>query len=218
MALAGVAAADVTIGTYITKDSVNYDIVDTFAGQTYDQVKNTYGVSLDKLHFRNMTFSLATADMLVSDTGVEAGDALTLKSLTILGRRDTDEYKANDSTMTVTLTDGTAYTSSAAVWNRENGGCATITYNFTDEISFDFGDELDFTFNRKSSTGADGTYNLGIVPMQGATYAPIVYDNVWQMGAQLTVAPSAAPAVPEPTTATLSLLALAELAARRRRK
>lgn len=57
MALAGVAAADVTIGTYITKDSVNYDIVDTFAGQTYDQVKNTYGVSLDKLHFRNMTFS-----------------------------------------------------------------------------------------------------------------------------------------------------------------
>ena len=31
MALAGVAAADVTIGTYITKDSVNYDIVDTFA-------------------------------------------------------------------------------------------------------------------------------------------------------------------------------------------
>ncbi len=218
LALGGVAAAaDVTIGSYVTKDSVNYDIVDSFAGETYDDVDSTYGVHLDKLHFKSLTFVLNTGDMLVSDSGLKTGDALTLKSLTILGRYDTNDYRATDSTMTVTLEDASSYTSSVAVHVRGNSGCATITYDFTDAITFSLGDDLTFTFNRGSAEGDDPTYNLGIAPMQGVSGAPIVYNNVWQMGTQLSVA-SAAASVPEPTTATLSLLALAGLAARRRRK
>ena len=80
-----------------------------------------------------------------------------------------------------------------------------------------------------SATSATLSYDLGIttldvskimVTIEGGG-APNHGDTAWQTPTMSNLSistPSVAPAVPEPTTATLSLLALAGLAARRRRK
>ena len=213
LALGGVAAAaDVTIGSYVVDNDVSYDIVETYAGNTHD---TAHGLTFDRLHFGTLEFTLNTSDMLVSGATVNTGTILTLDSLTILGRTD-DDYKGEASTMSVTLNNAT-YTSAISSYNDGGSGHATVTYTFDDGITFSLGDDLTFALNRGSVEGADKPYNLGVAAIKGATGAPAVFGE-WQMAAQISATVPASPSIPEPTTATLSLLALAGLAARRRRK
>ena len=103
----------------------------------------------------------------------------------------------------------------------------TLTYKYQDGTSGTF-TLLDAEGNVLRSVGA--TYNEGLRG-QGVSYSSVVFNSdivtagyvfnkvVYSADAKaLGLAAATAALVPEPTTATLSLLALAGLAARRRRK
>ena len=130
--------------------------------------------------------------------------------------REDDAYQGTGSTVSITLA-GVTFTSAEAVYSNPAAGHVLVTYTFAETLpTFELGDTLTFTF-----TLADGTIeNVNKIPaaaMKGLSAAPTVFNGGWQAAMQLGVK-TTAPAVPEPTTATLSLLALAGLAARRRRK
>ena len=223
MALSGVAMADVTLGSYYTVDGTNYDAVDNFYGYTADEMKAKYsGLTVDKLAFDAASISylsavaLDTGDMLSSDSSLTTGTELSLSTLSVLARVD-DDYQGVGSSVSVTI-DGVTYTSNVAKYS--NGptlfGHGLITYAFEGTCpTFELGDTLTFTFNLIDGT-VGSTNKIPAAALKGLSAAPTVYSGGWQAAVQLGT--NVVTNVPEPTTATLSLLALAGLAARRRRK
>ncbi len=220
MALAGAAMAEVTLGSYYTADGVNYDAVDNFYGQTKNEIVAKSGVTVDKLAFDRGTIgnllnlTLNTNDLLSSDSALTTGMELELTSLTLLARED-DMYQGAGSTLAIDI-NGVTYTSEAAVYSDPAAGHALVTYTFAGaQPTFKMGDSLTLSF-----VLADGTIeNVNKIPaaaLKGLSAAPTVFNGGWQAAMQLKV--EAVTNVPEPTTATLSLLALAGLAMRRRRK
>ncbi len=223
MALAGVvtAADAITLGSYYTFDGVNYDAVDNFYGQTKDEIlaKST-GLTVDKIAFNAYSIddlnpmSLDTGAMLSSDSTLTSGTELELSSLSMLARAD-DMYQGLGSTVSITIDDVT-YTSDVATFSDGGNGHGLITYTFVEDLpTFELGDVLTFSF-----TLADGYIEyenmIPVAAFRGLSAAPTVFNGGWQAAMQLKV--EAVTNVPEPTTATLSLLALAGLAMRRRRK
>jgi hypothetical protein len=116
---------------------------------------------------------------------------------------------------------------SADFWAGGVTAAITLTYKYDDGTSGTF-TLLDAEGNVLKSVGA--TYNTGLRG-QGLSFSTVVFDSnivtegyvfnqrVYSDDAKaLGLAAAAAALIPEPTTATLSLLALAGLAARRRRR
>lgn len=230
LALSGVAMADATLGSYYTVGGTKYDAVDNFYGYTKDQIiAKTSEVTVDQLAFDANSIgnlsavTLNTADMLCSDSSLTTGTALTLSSLSILARAN-DGHKGVGSSVAITI-DGVTYTSTTTTYSDGDiytddagstlNGHGLITYTFVDKLpTFELGDTLTFSFSLTDGTVADEN-KIPAAALKGISAAPIIYGGVWQAAMQLNVDTVT---VPEPTTATLSLLALAGLAARRRRR
>ena len=212
LALAGVAIADepITIGSYYTKDSVQYDAVENLVGKTKAEAKNeitnadNYTFDVDK------TITLNTANMLVSDSSLITGTELQLTGFSYISRIDANDQSKN-ATVSITIGDVT-YTSEKAVFNggANNTDYGLVSYSFSDAAlpTFKLGSDLTFTID---CAGTDNNQKLGFGFFQGLSGAVTLY-GAWQGAFQLQ-----AVTVPEPATATLSLLALTGLAARRRR-
>ncbi|MBQ8517960.1 MAG: PEP-CTERM sorting domain-containing protein [Akkermansia sp.] len=108
------------------------------------------------------------------------------------------------------------YTSDAQSASVTSGKFGVLTYTFSGDNAFSFvvGDTLKVSINAVNNVAHTqyGTFQ-GQTGVSNLSYGTV---SGWQTSVKLsgTVAAS----VPEPATATLSLLALAGLAARRRRK
>lgn len=220
LALTGVAAADsITLGSYSMKDGVKYDVVSTFRGKTGDEVKRDYGVTdASGMYFRDynsLTKTLDTGAMLVTGGTLAEGTQLVLTGISILAR-DNDSYKGVGSTASLTIGEVT-YTAAGAY--DDASGFNVISFTFEEEKSpvITMGDTVDITLTNGPLNQNDN--KISFAAFKGIYAAPVISGSDWQGAYQLTVkAVTPAPTVPEPTTATLSLLALAGLAARRRRK
>ena len=232
LALAGVAfgAQTVTFGSYYTVNNEKYDAVSAFAGKTKEEIKTLSGIdtgNIDHLAFDvEKIITLNPKDMLVSDASVTKDTVLTLTSLSVIGRRDSS-YVADDSSLTLTVVnkDGSttaSYTTTIVTYNgySNNNDHGLLTYTFNGSApTFTLEDTLTFTFAISSERNSENKVpNDNKVPMAtfvGLSAAPHIYTSNgknWQGAFQITAT------IPEPTTATLSLLALAGLAARRRRR
>ena len=112
--------------------------------------------------------------------------------------------------------------------NDELAGCSFSIYTATDntEITFTPADETrgaitlqrDLYIPIKDNKGGVTTMVFGNYTKDGADWAYLTNVSISYDGGTLTIPAKPTPVVPEPATATLSLLALAGLAARRRRK
>lgn len=206
LALGSVAVADdYTFSSYYTENETKYSAIDEFVGKAPDPYDAC-------VLYGNITVKLKAAAMLGSE--LEEGTQLTLNSLSVLNHSSKD-FGAG-STVSITI-GGTTYTSNEASSDAQKGVYNLITYTFDGGPTFSIDDELNFTMNILK----DSMLDFGIVN-QTLEGAAIVREKIGSFipakyGAFQIKASTTAP-VPEPTTATLSLLALAGLAARRRRK
>ena len=225
MALAGMAAAaDLTLTTGIT-----------YNGELYNGYTNPNVEGLDYTHSdwpgsitgAPLTFSI-DLNSLFGSSEIGNEDTITLNTLTV---KVHPGGWAMDSTRFVSLSvvGNDAYTYSQAIVNNaeyvvRNGGELTLSnlnlegLTKNDTLTFTIDGGSDHTVALAGSTAGTwsgvGTFDTsnwdnrggGGYTNAGTNAAPLVSLNV-------TTAP-----IPEPTTATLSLLALAGLAARRRRR
>lgn len=208
LALSGLAIADtVTYSSYTS----SFAITSSFVGKTADQIRALGATDANKLAFTdNQTVSLSVAGMMPSDV-LESDTELMLNTFSYISRPDTTHTSEN-STVSITL-DGVTYTSGAAVYTGTDGTYGLISYTFTDGPTFTAADTLSFSIARVGTTDPS---KLAFGAFQGLEGTTKIYGD-WQGAFQISGTIATA-AVPEPTTATLSLLALAGLAARRRRK
>lgn len=208
LALAGIAAADtVTYNSY----TGSYATTGDFVGKTANEIKALGATAADNLAFGNdMTVTLNVAEMMPSAV-LESDTEMTLTTFSYVSRNNNANI-SNDSTVSITL-NGVTYTSGAAVYTGDGATYGLISYTFTDGPTFTAADSLTFNIDYIDST--DAVNKLGFGAFQGLAGSTNIY-NVWQGAFQVT-GTTATASIPEPTTATLSLLALAGLAARRRR-
>ncbi len=155
-----------------------------------------------------IAYTLKLENMLQSgNTTLDVTKGLALTSIEIIGRDNGGDKQAN---ATLSLTIGTkTYTSNKPTYSTSTG-YQPITFTFTDgPVLTSLSSDLNITVSGFTSgylglgafkTQSDAT----LTGVSGNGYVPLVRVNL--------------STVPEPTTATLSLLALAGLAARRRRK
>ncbi len=224
MALTGAAITEAaTLSSYYTDDNETKQVtLDEVLGNSEANASALAdSLTADTIVAKtNVTFTLDTSTMLFD--GAKLGDTVTLNSL-VLASGAANTYYVNEATnnqryATITLS-GVTYTSDKQVAAITSGTYGTLTYTFTGDNAFTFtvGDSLAIELNSE-----EGVYHSQFGVFQGQTGSGDItcqkYDTApgtgsWQPAVKLNVA-----AVPEPTTATLSLLALAGLAARRRRK
>ena len=231
LALAGVAMGageTITLGSYYTVDGEKYSTVDNFHGKTEHEVgKLVLGDDAPSANYSDLTSGTDKTISFVSSglhnfTGTPStGDALQITTIQ-LSTPSNGWYldAANEDIRYMTVTVGeTVYDYKAfQVVDRGTGDdiVGTITYDFTDSatpITFNYGDTI--TLNFVSNTSGTKTS----IPLFTNITGP-AYETGWFASIKLnTVAVSATetPNIPEPATATLSLLALAGLCARRRR-
>ncbi len=187
-------------------------------------------------NYYGFTLAFDNADYLT--TNVPADTELNLDSITLLSRSD---GSANDMKVAVYeyTGDGTVGTFLGTSSTVQYAANTTFTLTF-DGITVNSSDRYQFLYvNATADDATLGTFaGYQAAAMQWGTSVTNSFSqnipggwgtykssalNSWEgMYVPVTTVtlstPSVAPAVPEPTTATLSLLALAGLAARRRRK
>lgn len=197
------------IGTTYTFDNAIYDsaIGETFSAVDEVMTGSSEYITFDTLH-HSPSITLTLGNMLVSDAvDLAAGQKLVLTSVQVVSRPSGSQYRPADSVATIEI-GGETFTSAAAVYPAP-GSRDLITFTFntpvditnattlTLSISGDFGYSCYAVKNDHQETVT--------LPSDTATY------NQWHMPTRLNTM-----VAPEPATATLSLLALAGLAARRR--
>ena len=239
LALTGVAlGSDITLSTQVQK--ADGSVIDVYGSWETYKNDTTVVEAIGHKNHTTLTFYVKVSDLYGAGV-LEDGASYTLTSFSYLGWDDDGEL-GQDETLTVTLGDQsvTSVISDVHVtgsYNPQN----TVTFTNKQVLTFTSDDILTITLQGgKNSSGnvtnvgikyidtpgsnkllgsasnlnADGTMNYWHVDKKNS-------DNAWQTGWK-TDAPvislTATKVVPEPTTATLSLLALAGLAARRRRK
>ena len=216
MALAGVAAADDYTGTFAW--AANTNPVFTLSDEVVNEVLTLTNITCDKEYKSTnvnpgtltpnqnignalgntwtLTFTLNnTTSQDVVLTGI------TLDAFLFNGGGNSQNADDFDRPVSFTLTNGT-----------DTVATTTVAYAPTASNQNDWEDDAVFSFGEGVTLAANSTatYTLTVSNAQTNT----AYGTfVGLKGATFTTA-----AIPEPTTATLSLLALAGLAARRRRK
>jgi len=234
MMLSYVAGAETETNTYSAK--INRETVTTDEGTTQDQISATFGsdspiarVDLwncintangDELGFKNTSVNPNT---LSPDLNVGSGDSwsITMQFTPQMDLKSVVELNS------ITLT----------VYAFNNGGTAQNADNLARDVSFTLMDgntELATTIKELGNSNNNTNYQQDF---------EITFDSPITVSSRMTpkftltvtnandntstgtyiglsniVLGASVPAIPEPTTATLSLLALAGLAARRRRK
>ncbi len=218
LALGGVVTADETVTYTITtgiKDG--------------DNVGNGYTALT--LSLTDVLFNTANNVLTTASDGSTQFNATTvdLNSISFLMRNETDTY--DDITLTVknSENDVVAVSSASIVTEKYkqedvfNSGyyytqrALQFTFASEDDQALTIGDTYTLTFSAGVNLRLTSNKSSGITLNATPAYMPA---NMVITATSVTVpkvTPSS-PAVPEPTTATLSLLALVGLAARRRRK
>ena len=232
VALAGVAAAadTITLGTQVVKpDNTKIDLYTDW--ETY-KADTSVVEAIGHKNANTLTFYVKVSDLFGADT-LDAATSYTLKTFSYLGWDDDGELGQGD-TLTVTL--GTQSVTATITDVHVTGSYdPKNTVTFTDTLNFTTADILTVTLTGGNSTlvgikyidsptnnkvlgsasnlNTDGTMNYWHEDRNNAA-------NAWQGGwkTDAPVVQLTATFIPEPATATLSLLALAGLAARRRRK
>ncbi len=237
IALTGVAAAadSITVSSKLSYTDAN-DSTKNFVLNAYDEfvydtrkqiddfTKNGINcIDADRLSVippadGTKVITLSLGSMLVSGdiSDLETKGAV-IDSISFISR-NADDKNPSDVTLSITL-DGAVYTSQKVVYNRDGstgGGDDTkhgsITFNFTNAPTIYSLGDLAVTWSSSEDEFGCGVFHgeNGAI-LEGTPYQTVNNVN-WYSIAQVKMH-----IVPEPTTATLSLLALAGLAARRRR-
>ncbi|MBQ4594548.1 MAG: PEP-CTERM sorting domain-containing protein [Akkermansia sp.] len=162
--------------------------------------------------------TLNLGNMLVAgDISDLATKGAIIDSISFIGRNADDKNPA-DVTLSITL-DGVVFTSQQAVYNRDgstgdaaNTKHGSITFNFTNAPIIYSLEDLAVTWSSTEEFGCGAFHGENGAVLEGTSYQTVNGVN-WYSIAQVKMH-----VAPEPTTATLSLLALAGLAARRRRR
>ncbi len=241
MALAGVAAAadTITLGTQIVKDyeTDNETVIDLYTDWETYKGDTTVVESVNHKNATTLTFYVKVSDLFGAGA-LDSATSYTLKTFSYLGWDDDGEL-GQDETLTVTL--GNQSVTATISDAHESGSYdPQNTVTFTGTLNFTTADILKVTLTGGLDAEGDQT-NVGIKYIDSPGTNKVLGSasnlnadgtmnywhedknnnaNGWHTGLK-TDAPIiqlTAKAVPEPTTATLSLLALAGLAARRRRK
>lgn len=207
--------------TYTTEDGTKHDMVDDYINRDngspimdYFQGDGVPGYTLTSLEF-TMTVKDLMGVNSVADT-----DILTLQSLTYYGQ--TQKYFVGGGRYVQIKVNGTDKTVSVPLSSQTNHGI-TLDYSLVETpLTFTKNDVLTFTWDSTSDEeGLSASILIdnknknpqvaGISKATGFTGFEKPVYMVAQIGVRVT-------SVPEPATATLSLLAIAGLASRRRRK
>lgn len=193
-------------------DDSTLSAFDAVVGHTVAQV-NAYNYTASngagKAGASSKSLTLNLGDMYSAQS---LRGTLNITSVTVVSRPDNTQH--NSATMTLTVGDQT-FTSGNAVYSTNAANTyGTVTYSFATpvEISADT-TSLDLTITAANASNKFGYGEFKVAEGCSLTSgSPSTYVPVVRLSGTYT------PAVPEPATATLSLLALAGLAARRRRK
>lgn len=243
MLLAGVTCAaeigdHVQMGSYYTDNhGTRHEAVSNLQGKTVADIGDTLTmgtatyVTADAT--RGKSFTVSASDLLVSSAGtLEGNEVMQLDSLVILsGSVFFNDYRYGVYNRWITVTVGdstTVYTSDYMVAAVENGKFGTETFTFGGEIpTFLETDTLTVTLHVDGGY-SDSYFFFGGIDSKEYDYTagntltgrdqPTSKTMSGAVQLNCTVIDKAAPATPEPATATLSLLALAGLAARRKRR
>ncbi len=174
--------------------------------------------------------TLGAGTSLAMDGTKWSGD-LWMKSLTLSGSSQVtlvvNSYFGIQHDMSIdlgTFTKGSSYDNgfinfkpTDAMWTNGHKLTLTGTLDLTDRAASETGSIL--LLSIKKGTDGDLSFDWDGMNVTGGdvTYSQQVVDGMVQVVANYTAAAAPVSSIPEPTTATLSLLALAGLAARRRR-
>ena len=214
LALSGLAMADTYTASTPAKSSAAaqgsyYGFTLAFDNATYltTDVPADTELNLDSITLQSRSDSNTYGDMKVA-VYAYAGDHTVG---TFLGTSSTVQYVAN-TTFTLTF-DGITVNSSNRyqfLYVNASADDATLgTLAGYQAASMQWGTSVTNSFSQ-NIPGGWGTYKSNGINSWEGQYIPVTTVTL--------STPTVTPAVPEPTTATLSLLALAGLAARRRRK
>ena len=232
MALAGVAAGDaITLDTTARKDNKDSSFFDIVSKDRSSS--NGYVREDEDIQKSDFTFYIKVSDLFTGD--ITLGEhSYTLTSLTYLGKNG-EGYAGGSRSMTVS-------NGSSSVSASITSSAGQYTATFSDSLTFTADSiltvTLDSTVESEEFSVTVWDYNYGPVAMKGAgwslddagnpvyklaegrPYTSWAYNEV-ALRLTATVTPTdvpSSPSIPEPATATLSLLALCGLASRRRRK
>ena len=212
MAAASCAMADtpITLGSWFTnKDGSMVYTVDAVQTLSKANAKALGLSAADGLSYGVFSFNLNVDEMMFSTTLTE-NDVIQVTEITLAS----NSQHASESAGQLSITfGGNTYVSEMGV-EAKGDGYGTLTYTFTGEnvFSFSISDNLSATIDETTKVC------IGVFQGQsgvGGVTEPTGY-TVWQPAVKITGV-VVTDAIPEPATATLSLLALAGLAARRRR-
>ena len=210
------AAQSITLGNYFIYNGEKYDAVTTLAGKTEDEVISDFNLKAQANCTISDTriFEINPSSMLANGAIPSEETKLTITELAFLARRD-DVCKSEDSTASIEI-NGTIYTSHPATYIDYGADVYDVVrYTFPEDSrpAFTRNDTLSFKLNVSNSSilnylGIGGFRDTNIV-------ATTIQGSKYQAFFQITaIIPSL---IPEPSSATLSVLTLAFLTLRRRR-
>lgn len=192
----------------ITSTAAEISAFDSIVGYSKDDAITNTGLSIDRLGYQNCTVDLHLSQMLHS-VELASGQKYVVTAITMGFRYDQQSsYMPTGTSLTTTINEVT-YTTGEAAFVGENGTTGTITWTFTTPIELDGTEDLQLSIAAES-----GKY--GFTVGQNKDGNELVGVNDFTKGWKPIVRLSGT-VTPEPATATLSLLALAGLVARRRR-
>jgi len=217
--LAGMASAATTytLDTAIVKtsDGSKVSAFEAALNKTAAQANNVDGITgAGNLSYKNTnkpTITFTVKDMF----GVTElpGETLQLSTLSFLSRSNNGDIGYGSVTLTV---NGKSSTSSTFSIDSSAGTSVfrSVTWTFNSPLVFTMDDTLSLTLTIGTTSFGMGGFEQEAGYTYGGTTKGLTanskdYYNFFRLGVEV---------IPEPTTATLSLLALAGLAARRRRK
>ena len=228
LALAGVAAADsVLLESKLTNNGVSSSVMDAIYGKTQADAATASGLKVDRFAETKKDFTFSVSDLLTNATLGE-DELYSINAITFASRYDTvanwNNTYAFTGTATVKINDVVVGTSTTLTLNPVANGNGT-DYNIgTFTFGFDNAFLLDGTETVTISLNSSDNKKFGVaaVANNGTVTATDITDMVtsssgdkYKAVVQLS---GSVVTIPEPATATLSLLALAGLCARRRRK
>ena len=193
---------------------------DTFVGQTRNYIDDFEINGVDCIDADRQgaipttsgrTIKLNLGAMVADGDTTSLSNGICLTQICFIGR---DQATDNPEGITLSLTvAGVTYTSEAVIYGAFDKHNA-ITFNFANGPVLTSLENIEVTYSGNTNMGS------GVFKAQnGAVLSGVNNGSLnWNAVAKVTFAATATPSVPEPATATLSLLALAGLAARRRRK
>ncbi len=214
-------------------EDVTYDFVTENGYTSYDKVHSIstthFTIKSDSLTASGLSqTSISLDDATIDDYTFETDQTFSLSSITIIGRNDTNSYGVPDSDTVIyvyaadsseilftgTWVENTTETlTSATDSSLSTSSVAMYTFSFEDDAVVNLDETYTVVF---WDTSTDSALTLGLSASQGGDSGFLTYSSGYSN--PMTITGSFTASIPEPTTATLSLVALAGLMIRRRRQ